>query len=174
MTIFYLGLGLYAKSVAAASIRHLDTRHSKQKLQSHHTTMKLASAFLLPALAATAYASGEAAVYAFNQAADSSLSAKTAVPATVSPENAQLVLAHRLGLSQFYDLGNPSDEVVGLLNECAASQSALHGVDAEDRRRTMIIVEDIKVPEGMPILSSDGFGILIPARYSRSITQAVF
>ena len=111
--------------------------------------MKLIHTLLLPALAVTVYAAGEALVYTFDRATNPSLSTSTGVPATISPENARLVLAQRLGLSQFYDLGDADDETIRLLNQHTIPQAPLGEGDVEDVRRLMIIVEGVKEPGGM-------------------------
>lgn len=67
----------------------------------------------------------------------------------VSPATARLALAQRLGVSQYYTLGDAADEVFDVLNELPGVSSQLL-VDAEPRPfpRVLTVVEEVQDPEG--------------------------
>ena len=70
---------------------------------------------------------------------------------SISPLTARLLLAQRLGLSQYHDLGNPSEDVIKILNDFGATrdQTPFLGDQRKVSERLLIFVENVEHPEGM-------------------------
>ena len=67
---------------------------------------------------------------------------------TASPNEARLLFAQRLGLSNYYSLGEASDSFLELLNNYGSPQKQLLG-EERPRNRLLAIVEGVETPEGI-------------------------
>ena len=112
--------------------------------------MKLhASIFVAGAFSAVQAAIFEAPVYIFND--KSTASASHDLP-SLSPETARLVLADRLGLSQYHSLLGANEFTIQHLNQLGAlrSQHLLNDEPEQGRRsgRLLLVIEGIETPQG--------------------------
>lgn len=80
--------------------------------------MKLHTGLLLPLLAGAAYAIPDAKVYLFPQDEASTPSH----PPALSPEEARLVFAQRLGVSQYHSLDRADDDALSYINRFGGRQ----------------------------------------------------
>lgn len=125
--------------------------------------MKLSGGFFLSALCSgTAAASAPARVFVYdpldasaNTAAASSLSS----PPTVSPETARLILAQRLGVSQYHSLDRVDDELLQYLN-AFGGKTELLGTSNEHEHtdaQLLVWVEGVEDVNGVyPVYSCNG------------------
>ena len=104
-------------------------------------------------------ASPDALMYTFDHQAVKSDAFKST--RSTSPQTARLLLAHRLGLSQYHSLGNAQDHVIEDLNSLRTSQRPLlSGSRVEPtRRQLLIVVEGLEHPEGRK--PGQGLGIVL-------------
>ncbi len=65
----------------------------------------------------------------------------------VNPETARLILAHRLGLSQYHSLKGADEGTLRHLNELGGTQQMLFDDGAGDHGRLLIIVEGVQSPD---------------------------
>ena len=67
----------------------------------------------------------------------------------IAPETARLVLAQRLGVSQYHNLGTTGDITLDLVAQLGGAHHVLFKDDKEDDeiRRVLVIVEGIESPE---------------------------
>ena len=88
----------------------------------------------------------EAPIYTFGSL--SGTSNDYATTPSVSPETARLLLARRLGLSQYHDLRTPDESVLKILNTFGGNQKELFmgGEKDEDSAKLLIVVEGINDP----------------------------
>ncbi|KAF2742614.1 hypothetical protein M011DRAFT_529727 [Sporormia fimetaria CBS 119925] len=105
--------------------------------------MKLSGLTLLSSLYCSAAAAATGHIFVYDP-----FGAKTdrSHTSTVTPETARLLLAHRLGLSQYHDLGtNVGDDVVELLNAFGGEQDLFADPHTQDKasRRALVWVEDV-------------------------------
>jgi hypothetical protein len=108
------------------------------------------SATLLPALVGAASAASEAAnVYLFS--ADSSPSSN---PPTLTPEQARLVFAQRLGVSQYHGLGDASDGTLSYINQFGGRrEESFFGEPTQDQAAELVlIVEGVSGKSAKPLL----------------------
>merc|ERR1712093_458352 len=82
--------------------------------------MKLTTSFLLPLLVGAASAITDASVYIFDAAKRPSTS-----PPSLSPEQARLVFAQRLGASQYHGIGDASEVTLSYVNRFGGPQESL-------------------------------------------------
>ena len=111
------------------------------------TTMKIATALVSAALVSSVYGGRlEASVYTFG--ANSSPSTTD----NVTPSTARVLLAHRLGLSQFHSLEVEDDLTLAILNRFSDSQSSLFASGDKDEKvhRLLVIVEGVEDPKRAP------------------------
>jgi hypothetical protein len=109
------------------------------------------SATLLPALVGAASAASEAAnVYLFS--ADSSPSSN---PPTLTPEQARLVFAQRLGVSQYHGLGDASDSTLSYINQFGGRrEDSLFGEPTLDQAAELVlVVEGVSGKSAGPLLN---------------------
>jgi hypothetical protein len=105
----------------------------------------LAILSLASAVAQVIAASPEASVYL----SDSSQQHHTKPP-SISPLEARLLFAQRLGLSSYDSLGDVSDSTLELLNLYGGAQKQLfHEEQWQSPSRLLAIVEGVEHPEGM-------------------------
>lgn len=86
-------------------------------------------------------------IYTFD--AQQALASDSKSTKSISPPHAQLLLAHRLGLSQYHSLGNVEDDVIGNLNQHGGLQASLFGPKKAHRRQLLLVVEGLVDPGGM-------------------------
>lgn len=102
--------------------------------------MRSALVALLAALAAAVQAASEASVWTFDR--DSLPSIK---PSSISPENARLILAHRLGLSSYHSLKDADESTINLLNNFGGAEKPLFNEPSEtEGRRLLVIIEGLE------------------------------
>lgn len=72
-------------------------------------------------------------------------------PLSISPNTARLLLAQRLGLSQYHSLGQANEDDLGILNTYGGIQQQLFGNDdlLRSANKLIIIVEGLSNPEGV-------------------------
>lgn len=99
--------------------------------------MKLLASLLLPVLVGTASAASEATVYMF----PSRESTNNPMPPTLSPEEARLVFAQQMGVSEYHSIGSASDNAISYINKFGKSQDPLF-TDLVDRKRTLVVIVD--------------------------------
>jgi hypothetical protein len=90
-----------------------------------------------------------APVYIFGEDSPSTSGVPSAL--SVAPSAASLLFAQRLGLSQYYNLGDVDDVTLQLLNRFGGAGPSLFGDDekVERRGKLFLMVEGIDKPERM-------------------------
>ena len=97
-------------------------------------------------------------VYAATQEAslyiqDNSLSPASSKPQSISPKTARLLLAQRLGLSQYHDLGAADEGTLDVLNTYGGPQQlAFEDEEPSRQQRTdklLFIIEGVEYAEGI-------------------------
>ena len=109
--------------------------------------MKLSGLAFACGLAGLATASTEASVYTFP--ASKQTKSSDGPSTLLSLRDAKLLLAERLGLSEYYDLEGTSDQALTLLNREHGSQALFS--EPESVRRLLILVEDPNSIERMQV-----------------------
>ena len=108
--------------------------------------MRATIALLLATAAASASSIiPEAPVYIFDQSPPSSRNE----PPSTDPKTARLLLAHRLGLSQYHSLKDADRHTLELLNEFGGTPGSLFDNDEkeDESRRVLVIVEGVEKPD---------------------------
>jgi hypothetical protein len=98
--------------------------------------MKLSTGLFLPALIGAASAVSDATVYIFQ---GTELPA-TSNPPTLSPEEARLVFAQRLGVSQYHGIGDASESTLSYINTFGAVRESLFQDVAQDRAAELVLL----------------------------------
>lgn len=112
--------------------------------------MRLSTGLLLPAFISVASATSSAQVYIF-QGEDFP---NTSTPPTLSPEEARLVFAQRLGVSQYHRLGDASETTLSYISQFGGSQESLFQDLAQDKAAELVlIVEGISPKNNEPLFS---------------------
>ena len=94
---------------------------------------------LLVAVAAAVQGAQQASVWTFDR---SNSVPQTSRP-SISPENARLLLAHRLGLSSYHSLKNADENTISLLN--IGEQKSLFDESSDGAgRKLLVIVEGLE------------------------------
>ena len=102
--------------------------------------MKFPTTWLLPALVTAVSASLEASVYLL----DSDRLPESSNPPTLSPEQARLVFAQRLGASKYHSLGDASASTLSYINKFGVERGSLFGDGLERRTaEVLLIVEGV-------------------------------
>ncbi|KAH0539106.1 hypothetical protein FGG08_004344 [Glutinoglossum americanum] len=100
-----------------------------------NTKMRLKACLLVPAIFSSASAaSSPAPFFAFENPSPPS------DPQTVSPEAARLILARRLGLSQFHRLKGLGDDTLRQINDLGGSQQRLLSDPEDDLQEPIVII----------------------------------
>lgn len=105
--------------------------------------MKAIIALLIASTAASVSSiSPEAPVYIFDRSSRSS----GKEPPSTDPETARLLLAHRLGLSQYHSLKDADSHTLQLLNEFGGTPGLLFDNDEkeDETRNVLVIVEGVE------------------------------
>jgi hypothetical protein len=145
----YSALGCYQRRASEASITTSSSSFKSNDLKVS-AIMRL-SATLLPALVGAASAASEDAnVYLFS--ADSSPSSN---PPTLTPEQARLVFAQRLGVSQYHGLGDASDSTLSYINQFGGRrEESLFGEPTQDQAAELVlVVEGVSGKSAGPLLN---------------------
>ena len=104
-----------------------------------------------------AWASTALGIYAASQEApiyiqDDSLNGPTSKTQSISANTARLLLAQRLGLSQYHDLGDADEVTLDVLNTYGGQQQSIFGEREESRQQStdklLFIIEGVEYPEG--------------------------
>lgn len=113
--------------------------------------MKLSAQLLLPALIGSASAAGDASVYLFQGQEWPS----TSTPPTLSPEEARLVFAQRLGVSQYHSLGEASESTLAHVNAFGGPQESKFQDSVRDKTAELVLfVQDFSSKTAEPLLSA--------------------
>ena len=113
--------------------------------------MKLTTSWLLPAIAATASAATDASVYLLQRD-----HIPAANPPTLSPSQARLVLAQRLGISKYHSLDDASASRLSHINDFGGHHQALFGDEGDNLNReehNVVVMVDGGSAEDMKVLS---------------------
>jgi hypothetical protein len=105
--------------------------------------MRLLRALLLAQLLGPAVVrAADAGVYIFGGKRESTRGNR---PSVVSPFEARLLLAHRLGLSQYYNLRDADESIIPLLDDVTSRQVSLFAEpdDENDVGRLVVVVEGV-------------------------------
>ncbi|CAI6282570.1 unnamed protein product [Periconia digitata] len=104
--------------------------------------MKLSRGLALSTLCSAASAAREGHVYVYDKVPGSLPQA----PTTVTPETARLILARRMGLSDFHSLENPSEDTIRNLNVYGGNQPKLFGGHRQNdlKMQTVMWIDDVE------------------------------
>ena len=86
----------------------------------------------------------EASVYFF----DKNTKPTEAQPPSVSPSTARLLLAQRLGLSQYHSLKDAGDSTIKHLNALGGTQNPIFSDEEQEPLKLLIFVEGWENPKG--------------------------
>jgi hypothetical protein len=110
--------------------------------------MKLSISLLLPIFVGAGTASSDARVYIF-QGPESPGNSN---PPTLSPEQARLVFAQRLGTSQYHGLGDASETTLSYINRFGGRRESLFQDAADDKTaELLLIVEGVSLNTAEPL-----------------------
>jgi hypothetical protein len=113
--------------------------------------MKLSTSLLLPALVGAAAALSDASVYIFQR---DSLP-ETSKPPTLTPEQARLIFAQRLGTSQYHGLGDASESTLSYINGFGGRGESLFEDTVDDRPSELVlIVEGVSSKTAEPLIAA--------------------
>jgi len=113
--------------------------------------MKLLTSLLLPALIGTASAVSDATVYLFQ---GDELPNTSNTP-SLTPEQARLVFAQRLGTSKYHGLGDASESTISYINQFGGRQESLFLDSAKDKASELVmIVEGVSSKSAKPLLDA--------------------
>ncbi|KAK6582142.1 hypothetical protein PZA11_005839 [Diplocarpon coronariae] len=98
--------------------------------------MKLCDSLLVPALIGVASAIADANVYIF----DANGAATTTSPPILTPEQARLVFAQRLGASQYHGVGDASEATLSFINQFGAPQESLFQASEDEKAAELILI----------------------------------
>jgi hypothetical protein len=112
--------------------------------------MKLSASLLLPALLGAVSAASDATVYLFQ----GDEWPNTSKPPTLLPEQARLVFAQRLSISQYHGLGDASETTLSYINQFGGRRDSLFEDSTKDKAaELMIIVEGVSSKTAEPLLN---------------------
>ena len=143
-----------SSSPRSGASRVTTVAHSKSAI------MKLSARLLLPALvgAATAAAIAEGNVYIFQSDERPSISN----PPTLSPEEARLVFAQRLGVSQYHGIGDASDSTLSHISTFSGRQESIFQDSGRDKAAELVLlVQGVNSKTAEPLI--DAWSSLKPA-----------
>ena len=97
-------------------------------------------------VASTYAASTEALVYL----SDNDSSKPNLNPPSISPNTARLLLAKRLSVSQYHDLGDVDDSVLEILDKYGGTWPTVFSqrADSSSQSQLLLVVEGVEHPEG--------------------------
>ncbi|KAL8775864.1 MAG: hypothetical protein Q9194_003561 [Teloschistes cf. exilis] len=133
--------------------------------------MKVFLGFLwAPLLLAARTAASNAQIYVTDQQ-------EGRTPEALSPATIRLLLARRLGLSQYHSLEGADQSTLKILNNYGGEQRALFSADGrqEDRQRNLIVIDGVEDPSGLlpPSLYMPEFTLSDPphSSYTRQLVE---
>jgi hypothetical protein len=113
--------------------------------------MKLLTSLLLPAFIGAASAATEATVYLFQ----GEEWPNSSTPPALSPEQARLVFAQRLGTSRYHGLGDASESTISYINQFGGHPDTLFQDAAGDKAAELVmIVEGVPSKAAEPLLNA--------------------
>jgi hypothetical protein len=113
--------------------------------------MKLSSRLFLSALIGGASAASDASVYLFQ----GQESPSTSKPATLSPEQARLVFAQRLGVSQYHGIGDASESTLAHINTFGGHQDSLFQDSGPDKAAELVfLIQGVSSKTAEPLLKA--------------------
>ncbi|PQE20399.1 arsenate reductase protein [Rutstroemia sp. NJR-2017a BBW] len=114
--------------------------------------MKLHASFLLPLLVSTVSAATEAPAYLFQ---GQKWPSNSGSPPALSPTEARLVLAQRLGISQYHDIGSVKDSAIKHINKFGGQLKSLFNDAPKDKAAELVmIVEGVSDDTAGPLLNA--------------------
>lgn len=114
--------------------------------------MKLLASLFVSALIGTASATSHASVYVFQGQASPKSSAN---PPTLSPDDARLIFAQRLGASQYHGLAGVEKETLSYITEFGGSRGGLFEDSAQDVvPELVLIVDGVSSETAEPLLNA--------------------
>ena len=122
--------------------------------------MRLSTSLLLTAFISAASATSSAQVYIF-QGNDFPTTSRT--PPTLSPEEARLVFAQRLGVSQYHGLGDASETTLSYISQFGGPQETLFQSLANDKAAELILLVEGVTPKNEKTLFSGAWSSIKPA-----------
>jgi hypothetical protein len=137
--------------------------------------MRIFAGLLLPLLAGAASATSDAKVYIFQEDEWS----KASDPPALSPAEARLVFAQRLGVSQYHSLDHAGDSALSYINRFGGRQTRLFEAGGHDKAAELILfVEGGSDKNAEPLLdawlsSKPAFTISNPPSSSENLELVV-
>ncbi|KAM3086107.1 hypothetical protein ACMFMG_000247 [Clarireedia jacksonii] len=114
--------------------------------------MKLHASFLLPLLVSTVSAAPEAPAYLFQ---GQQWPSESGSPPALSPIEARLVLAQRLGISQYHHIGSTKDSTIKYITKFGGQIKSLFSDATTDQAAELVlIVEGVSEDTAGPLLSA--------------------
>ncbi|RKF78013.1 putative endoplasmic reticulum membrane protein [Golovinomyces cichoracearum] len=111
--------------------------------------MRFASRFLIPAFIGLSLALTESSVFIFQ--GDRS---HNKVAPVLSPEQARLIFAHRLGLSKNYELADVSESTLSYINQFGKTQFSLFEPSDDGIAELVLIVEGLSSKTAKPLFTA--------------------
>lgn len=122
--------------------------------------MKLIQSLLLPAFIGAASAASDATVYLFQD----KVGQDSSNTPTLSPEQARLVFAQRLGISQYHGLGDASESTISYINQFGGQEESLFQDAVGDKvAELVVIVEGVGAPPTVAASLSSAWAAYKPA-----------
>ncbi|CZR55015.1 uncharacterized protein PAC_04901 [Phialocephala subalpina] len=112
--------------------------------------MKLFQSLLLPVFIGAASALSDASVYIFQ----GDEWPNTSTPPTLTPEQARLVFARRLGASRYHRLGGASESTLGYINKFGGHGDSLFYETTDKAAELVLIVEGVSSSSAEPLLEA--------------------
>lgn len=113
--------------------------------------MKLLAQLFLSALIGTVSAASDASVYLFQGQEWPS----TSNPPTLSPDEARLVFAQRLGISQYHGIGEASESTLAHINTFGGRQESIFQDSVRDKAAELVfLVQGVSSKTAEPLLSA--------------------
>jgi len=117
--------------------------------KSRTAKMKPSTSLLLQALVGAAAAVSDASVYIFQRDESPNFSS----PPTLTPEQARLVFAQRLGTSRYHGLGDASESTVSYINSFGGRRESIFEDAADDKLAELVlIVEGVSSKTAQPLI----------------------
>jgi len=101
-------------------------------------------------LAGAASAASEATVYMF----PSRQSTENPMPPTLSPEEARLVFAQQMGVSEYHSIGSASDNAISYINKFGKSRDPLFAGLVDYKRTLVVFVDGVSSETAEPLLKA--------------------
>jgi hypothetical protein len=123
----------------------------EHEIQHPTSTMRLSTGLLLPTLIGAVSAASDAKVYLFQ----GDEWPNTSKPPTLSPKEARLVFAQRLGVSRYHSLDDVGEDTLSYINQFGGPQEQLFGGNGQDKAPELVLlVEGVSAEHAEPLLSA--------------------